>query len=300
MTMKEAIKDVGKLILEREEANMQRFAGLIENQQRCHRDDMRILASQFEKMRQEMEKARCRPPLTLPTFNGINMEFADWKDEVEDILKCNDWSLSQFLEALPINLSGLAKQAFDTLKVEEICPKEALFGALELKIAPNSKTENKKRFVDARRNFSESITAFVNRCKMYVRRSGGDPEGPFVIELLKTKVMESLESNDRTILNATVGTSEDFDRMIITADALINSRAEIKTEINEEFSKCKPVLEEIESQLGDNNDNQSFDVSQGAQRHLERNPRPFHRFCGRCRQYGHSRRFCPLRMGTSR
>ena len=135
---------------------------------------------------------------------------------------------------------------------------------------------------------------------MYVRRSGGDPEGPFVIELLKTKVMESLESNDRTLLNATVGTSEDFDRMIITADAIINSRAEIKTEINEEFSKCKPVLEEIESQLGENNDNQSCEISQGAQRHLERNHRRFHGFCGKCRQYGHSRRFCPLRMGTSR
>ena len=301
MTMKEAIKDIGKMILEREEANMQRFAILIENQQRCHRDDMRTLEGQFEKMRKEMEKARGKPLLTLPLYNGINMEFADWKDEVEAILKCNDWSLSQFLDALPISFSGLARQTFDTLKVEEICSKEALFGALEMKIAPNSKTENKKRFVDARRNFSESITAFVNRCKMYVRRSGGDPEGPFVIELLKTKVMESLESNDRTILNATVGTSQNFDKMIITADAIINSRAEIKIEVEEKFSKCEPVFEEIESQLGENNnDNQSIEVSQGAQRHLERNHRPFHGFCGKCRQYGHSRRFCPLRMGTSR
>ena len=80
MTMKEAIKDIGKVILEREEANTQRFAILIENQQRCHRDDMRVLAGQFEKMRQEMEKARGRPLLTLPTYNGVNTEFVDWKD----------------------------------------------------------------------------------------------------------------------------------------------------------------------------------------------------------------------------
>ncbi len=49
MTMKEAIKDIGRVSLEREEPNMQRFTILIENQQRLHREDSKALEDQLEK-----------------------------------------------------------------------------------------------------------------------------------------------------------------------------------------------------------------------------------------------------------
>ena len=234
-------------------------------------------------------------------YTGTNMEFEDWEERVEALLKCNEWSLNHLLEVLPISLTGSAKHSFDTLKTEEKGTKKALFDALRIKIAPETKGKNMRLFVAAKKNFGESVTAFVDRCKMYVRRSGGDPEAPFAIELLKTKVIGSLQPNDRTILQATMSINDDLDRMIITADSMINSRAKILGEARENLSGHRPVIEEL---IRDNqseecsNHEQAQDQRRTAtqQRRLQGIQSSFRGFCGKCHLYGHSRRYCPSRM----
>ena len=92
---------------------------------------------------------------------------------------------------------------------------------------------------------------------------------------------------------------DDFDRMMITADSMINAHMEIMEEVKENFPRCQTVMEELAS------DNQSEDFNhQEVRGHaiqqsvLQPVPRLFHGYCGKCRQYGHSRRFCPHRTGN--
>ena len=123
------------------------------------------------------------------------------------------------------------------------------------------------------------MTAFIDRCKMYVRRCGGDPKEQFVIELLKSKVLESLSSDERKILNATMPSDDDLDEILVRADAVLDAKAE-----NEE-------IESISKEV----DNQGFisNLNLSIQGPLPTNSRSFRGYCGKCRQYGHMRRQCP-------
>ena len=274
---------------------------LFENQQKFQRENTIALAETFEKMRQEMEKARGRQLQTLPTYDGINMAFEEWAEGVEAIVLCNDWSHNQLLEALPTSLTATAKQSFDALKEDEKKSKEVLINALRVKIAPESKSRNKALFVNARKEFGESMTAFMDRSKMYIRRSGGDPDEQFVIELLKIKVLENMQPGDRKILSANSTISEDLENMIRTADSMTNSKAERTGEIKSKFTRCGPVIEEIGIENLEERDHGRDQSQEGASsttphRRMRENQTIFQGYCGKCHQYGHSRRYCPLRM----
>ena len=74
-------------------------------------------------------------------------------------------------------------------------------------------------------------------------------------------------------------------------------------EVKEKFPKYQTVIEELVSDNQSeeyNNQEHAQEVTDNAiqQRRLQRIPRSFHGYCGKCRQYGHSRRFCPHRTGN--
>ena len=256
-----------------------------------------ILAEKFEGMTQEMAKARGRQLIPLSLYDGINMAFEDWVEGIKAILRCNDWNHTQLMEALPTSLTGQAKRSFDALKVEEKSTSEVLFKSLREKIAPESKKINKELFVKAKRETGESMVSFMDRCKMYIRRSEGDPNELFVKEFLKTKVLENLSPINRKILTAIMNTTDDLDSLVKSADSMTNSQTEPRSEIRDRFTRCGPVLEEVEIEtLDEREPNQSHQNVLGYADKTERGQTGFHGYCGKCHQYGHSRRFCPMRM----
>ena len=256
-----------------------------------------ILAEKFEGMTQEMAKARGRQLIPLSLYDGINMAFEDWVEGIKAILRCNDWNHTQLMEALPTSLTGQAKRSFDALKVEEKSTSEVLFKSLREKIAPESKKINKELFVKAKRETGESMVSFMDRCKMYIRRSEGDPNELFVKEFLKTKVLENLSPINKKILTAIMNTTDDLDSLVKSADSMTNSQTEPRSEIRDRFTRCGPVLEEVDIEtLDEREPNQSHQNVLGYADKTERGQTGFHGYCGKCHQYGHSRRYCPMRM----
>ena len=69
------------------------------------------------------------------------------------------------------------------------------------------------------------MVAFIDRCRMYIRRSGGNPHENFAVEMLKTKVFENLSPAHKTILEATLGQNDDLEKIISTADKMIGAQA---------------------------------------------------------------------------
>ena len=93
------------------------------------------------------------------------------------------------LEYLPLSLKGQAKRAFDNLKEQDRISKEALLQALRIKLDPQSEARNRKMFMDAQKIPNESMTAFIDRCRTFIKRSGADPQEKLLNELLKRKVL---------------------------------------------------------------------------------------------------------------
>ena len=81
---------------------------------------------------------------------------------------------------------------------------------MRIKIDPQSEKKNKDMFMVARKGANESMMTYMDRCRQYIRRSGGDPKEPFALEMLKFKIYDSLSQTDQKILNATVGNDEDL------------------------------------------------------------------------------------------
>ena len=151
----EAVKEMGRVMMEvmnrqieiqREETNRQidlqreererndsRYRQLVEEQQRTHREDTNTLTGQFERMRIEKEQASRRQTQRLPTYDGANIEFGEWQDKVEAVLKCNDWGLDKLLETIPTCLTGQAKRSFDTLTEEDKSTKDEFFKQMRTK-----------------------------------------------------------------------------------------------------------------------------------------------------------------------
>ena len=212
---------------EREEAALEKYKEIIEGQARHHQKDTELLAGEFEKLRLEKEQSRNRLTQKLPTYDGTNLDFDDWEEKVEAVIKCNDWTLSKLLEALPASLTGQSKRSFDMLTEDDKRTKDALFHGLRVRIDPTSEKKNKERFILARKGIGESVITFIDRCRMYIRRSGGDPKEHFAIEMLKTKVLESLSPTDKKILHATMGSNDELDKIIATADAMVGAQVDM-------------------------------------------------------------------------
>ena len=230
----EAIKEMGQAMVEnmnrqleiardREDANAERYRQLVEGQQRFHREDTEVLATQFERMRIEKEQARGRQTQRLPQFDGVNLDIDEWQEKTEAVAKCNDWDVTKLMENLPTTLTGQAKRSFDSLTDDDKRTKEEFFQSMRTKLDPQAEKKNKELFMLARRGPTESIMQYIDRLRMYIRRWGGDPKEAFAIEMLKYKTYDSLNPTDRKILNATVDHSEDLDKIILKADTMVTA-----------------------------------------------------------------------------
>merc|ERR1712240_746785 len=93
------------------------------------------------------------------------------------------------LEALPTCLNGQAKRSFDYLNNQDRQTKDMFFQAMRNKLDPQAEKRNKELFIEAKQRKAETVNAFVDRCRMYIRRSGGDTMEQFAIEMLKQKVL---------------------------------------------------------------------------------------------------------------
>ena len=134
----------------------------------------------------------------LPNYDGSNLDFDEWEEKVRAISKCNDWEVDRLLAALPASLSGCSKRAYDMLKDEDKLSKEALFQGLRVKLDPTSERKNKELFIQARKGMGESMVAFIDRCRMYIRRSGGNPRENFAVEMLNGSDNRNEEENTET------------------------------------------------------------------------------------------------------
>ena len=212
---------------EERERNENSYRQLAKEQQRTNREDTNTLKGQLERMRIEKEQASRRQTQRLPTYDGANIEFDEWQDKVEAIMVCNAMDYTGLLEALPTSLSGQAKRSFDSLNNQDRQTKDTFFQAMRKKLDPQAEKKNKELFIVAKRGERESIVGFIDRCRMYIRRSGGDTMEHFVIEMLKYKVLDCLPTMDRKILNATIDSDESLDELIIKADALLETETRL-------------------------------------------------------------------------
>ena len=145
--------------------------------------------------------------------------------------------------------------------------------ALRIKLDPESKARNRRKFMDAQKIPDESMTAFIDRCRTFIKRSGADPREKLIDELLKRKVLENVEISDRKILQAAIQPTEDLDKIVRRADSM--SIAGFENGRLEPESKILDSHEDTQGQLRS---------SIGP--------------CGKCHKKGHTRKYCPIRLGT--
>ena len=305
MAEAEAIREVGRLFTEqmnqqmqflrqkeeadaerlrlREEAHMSMFKEMIEGQNNSHRIDTETLTNEFTKMRVEKEQARGRQNQKLPNYDGITLTIDDWQDKVEAIMTCNKWPLPTLLEALPTCMSGLAKRAFDSLTEEDKSAKDTFFQKMRIKIDPQSEKKNKDMFMVARKGANESMMTYMDRCRQYIRRSGGDPKEPFALEMLKFKIYDSLSQTDQKILNATVGNDEDLEVLTIKADSMISTQ--------------QALIGSVRAGENQAPGNEMHERGTGEQQETPKQPNYYNNIiCFNCNSRGHIKRFCPQRL----
>ena len=257
-------------------ANMGRFKELIEGQQRAHKQDVKILVDQLQ------EQTKLIQLYKLPIFDGITMDMDDWKDIVEAVMKCNRWTFENLMEVIPIYLTGAAKRAFDALTNMDKRSKDIFFKRMRVKISPQSEERNMELFMTAKREQMETIMMYIDRCKMYLRRSGGDPNEHFTVGILKGKVEKCLTSPDKKILNASLETSDDLDTMIVKADRMLNSIAMVKEKSSELVNQKK--LKRNKSTKADGN--------KGSKNMKHHSKSSWVMVCWKCGKTEHLRRNC--------
>ena len=126
---------------------------------------------------------------------------------------------------------------------------------------------NEELYRQARRGIGESCVAYVDRCRMYLKRAGEDPHIEHVASTLKGKVIESLNAVDSKILYAARGKS--LDEFVKEADLLIGTQT-------------NNVIGAVGERMGNGNQDGSGPI------------------CWRCQKAGHLKRNCPERgMGRT-
>ena len=274
---------------QREVKTEEAFKQLIKEQQQSHREDTEVLAGQFLRMRMEMESSRGRIIQKIPSFDGTNIEFDDWQDKVEAVMTWNLLDLTKLLQLLPTCITGKAKRSFDALTTEDKQTKDSFFQAMRKKLDPRSETRNKEQFIAAKRDKEESIMSFVDRCRMHIRRSGSDPMEPFVIALLRLKIVECLPTVERKIFDATTGPNESLDDIIHRADTMLSTNCRSRSD-NED--QCSTKIRASGGNIGNNGNSTGEGYSNQNDNLTER--------CWRCNQPGHNKRHCPLINRTAR
>ena len=276
---------MSRMVQERDDANLDRFHDMLRDQGNIQRDTIDRLGEEFSQLRMSRENDRGRQNLTLTKYDGID-DIDDWQDRCEEAILGNGWTYRKFMDIVPSSLSGRAKRAFNSLREEDKTTKEAFYLAMKKKIDPLAPSRNKDLFVDAKRGNNEPVMTFIDRLRMYIRRSGGNPTEHWAQEIMKNKVFSCLSATDRKILKATVSRDEDIDIIILKADEMLGAHVDIIGAVNEEEEK-HPSYE--------NNEYENR-ARGGRQNRNQRGPNTvFRGNCWECHQPGHTARNCPER-----
>ena len=103
---------------------------------------------------------------------------------------------------LPTSLLGKAKRAYEKRN----------------RINPRAEYNYRELFRSGKREASETVSAYINRLRMYVR------------DMLQHKVHKSLPTSICKLLKATVGQSDNLNKVIAKADSLLADQRENKSE----------------------------------------------------------------------
>merc|ERR1712212_204725 len=291
--MADSIREMGKLfadtmsrlVQEREDASLDRFQQMLQEQGNSGRNATEKLVEQLDQMRISKEKERGRVIHTLVKYDGVNLDIDEWQERTEVVIAGNEWDIIRFLEMLPISLSGQAKRAFKSLEDDDKLTIDSFFKAMRKKIDPFAESRNKDLFTVARRENNETVTGYIDRLRMYVKRSGGDPNGHWAMEMMKSKAFDCLSTTDCKILRASVGRNEELDKITEKADAMLSANVSVLGAVLEgEEQLLYPNY--MNGNHGDESGESHF-ISQGGFQ------QPFRGRCWDCNQLGHMARFCP-------
>ena len=278
-----AMKEFEEKLKENEKSSEERHAALVSNLPKCHHESTKHLTDQISKICQEMELSRGRLIERPPNYNGYNMSYDDWVENVQIIQKCNGWGFDYLLDFLPVTLLGQARMAFTCLSDADKLDEKTFFRALRLKLDPKSESRNKENFINAKRFEGESMSAFIDRCRMFIKRSGSNPEEKFSVELLKKKVFDNLLPYDQKLLHALEQLDDNLDKIVIKADSIMNSGAKTIGVVVE-----KGIFEPGAQKNTDETTSKSIHEAKSlASRKSRIGP------CGKCRGWGHLQKYCP-------
>ena len=161
---------------EREDVNIDRFTQMLERQENSHKRDISVLGEHFDQMRISKERDRGTQVQTLVKYDGGNIDIDEWQDKCLEVIMGNHWDQRKFIENIPASLSGRAKRAFVSLKEEDKATRDDFFQAMRGKIDPLAKVRNKDLFISAHRANNEGVMTYIDRLRLYIRRSGGNPK----------------------------------------------------------------------------------------------------------------------------
>ena len=276
---------MSRLTGEMEDASLDRFQQILESQGNSNRDAIDKLGGHLEQMRISKEKERGRVIHTLVKYDGANLDIDEWQERTEGVIAGNQWDMIRFLEMLPNSLSGQAKRAYKSLADDDKLTKDSFFKAMRKKIDPFAESRNKDLFTVARRENNETVTGYIDRLRMYVKRSGGDPNGHWAMEMMKSKAFDCLSTTDSKILRASLGRNEELDNITEKADAMLGANVSV----------LGAVLEGEEQLLYPKYMNGNYRGESGESQYisLEGLRQRFRGTCWECNQPGHIARFCP-------
>ena len=279
---------MSRLTRQMEDASLDRFQQMLESQGNSDRDAIDKLGGHLEQMRISKEKERGRVIHTLVKYDGANIDIDEWQESTEGVIAGNQWDMIRFLEMLPNSLSGQAKRAYKSLADDDKLTKDSFFKAMRKKIDPLAKSRNKDLFTVARRENDETVTGYIDRLRMYVKRSGGDPNGHWAMEMMKSKAFDCLSTTDSKILRASVGRNEELDKITEKADAMLGANVSV----------LGAVLEGEEQLLYPKYMNGNYRDESGESRFISQGDfqQPFRGRCWDCNQPGHKGRFCPINI----
>ena len=231
---KEMIRRMGQMLREnmdrhletmkaREEEESKKHKEIKEERQRGLREDREVLINQMERLRIEKAQDRGKELQSLPQYDGSNHDIDEWQEKIEAVTKWNRWNPSKLIEVIPVSLSGQAKRAFDSLTEDDKQSVGAFFLSMRRKLDPQAKLRNKELFMLAKRHKNESVSRFVDRLKMYVRRWGKDPTDVFATEIMKYKCFECLSFADQKVLRTAMDQNENLDKIVKIADSLASA-----------------------------------------------------------------------------
>ena len=162
----------------------------------------------------------------LPSYDGDNLEFHDWQQEVVKCINSNGWkNEKRVLDMLPMALMGKANLVYRALTEEQKISLDSIFSCLKKALDPRAEIRNRELFFNSVRENGESMTAFVSRCHTYIIRSAGVTdvtEVPWMKPFMVDKIYANLGKMDRKILKLAMGEEDEINLLAIKADELLH------------------------------------------------------------------------------